>query len=541
MKKRLTGWISLAKMIYRQNWSYVFSTILACFGVFFLSPLITPIFLQQLFDQIESGTPSSLLRLVLATLLVLAIATAFAYVLLLYSEAWFCRLANHGSIHSFRSLYTIPFYQVGRRYSPQEQLNRIAHGCDGSTGVFAFSTNIITCLLSAGLVLVLLLRSSALFLVYAVLLASIEVIRTFVEGRRCFRIQKEIETHSAAAHGELFSLFTNLEELSVSSSQDFYIQKYRQARQAMWKEKQRKALLAATLDAVSETALLGTLWGLYSHLSVLIRTKAASLGILAAGQSLFQSFTGSLTRARSKAAMLPEAFAEIERLEEILEGSQPDYQEDSEPVPTSQPAVEIRNLCIEGKEGELFPNLSLSIQPGEKVAVVGPNGCGKSTLLRAIMGEYPLSSGQVLLYGEDVFQLPPQRKRRRIGFCPASFQLYGVTGEENIKMGTTAKEMTLFENGESRQEREKYLHSPANKLSEGQKQRVAIYRSLIGKAPLVIADEPDSALDPEQAERFLDCLIRESDTLIAITHNPAALSKFTRVIDMKDFIPAKSS
>lgn len=537
MKNKLASWITLSRNIYRDNWRFVWCTIGVCFGVFLIRPLITPIFLQQLFNEIETGTSKSLLILGFVALVALGILTMFSYILIVFSDAWFNHLTNYGNIHAFRSLFTIPFYKIEQQYSSEEQLNRISNGCSGSTSIFALLTQCVTYLICSVIVLILLVRISPAFLIYAIVLMVIEIIRASIEGKANYKFQSQIEIQSASTHGALFSLITNIEELSISSSQGYYLKQYNQFRQAVWKEQKKKAFLKAILDAVSETALLATMFGLYHQLFRLVQIGKASVGDVAAGQRLFEAFISNFSSARMNLMEVPKAFTTIDRLEEILDGAKLDITDEAKPIEDNNPfAINIKNLCIEGNDKTLFSNLNLSIKHGEKVAIIGPNGCGKSTLLKAILGEYTIKTGSISLAGKEISEITPEEKRTLIGYCPPTFQLYNISGFKNIEMGSFQEQVPLPQNQESAEEREKYIKSVPENMSEGQKQRVAIYRCLAGKTPIVIADEPDSALDLEQANVFVDCLIDNSNTLIAVTHNPAMLSKFSRIINLKDLL-----
>ena len=221
------------------------------------------------------------------------------------------------------------------------------------------------------------------------------------------------------------------------------------------------------------------------------------------------------------------------------------------PTPTSaptSPAISIRNLKKSFGPIEVLKDISLEVQPGEVVCIIGPSGSGKSTLLRCVnLLEVP-TSGTVLV-GADEITHPDadlDRIRRRIGMVFQSFNLFPhLTVLENLTVAQTkvlkrrtddAKRIAranLHRVGMSHKE-DAY---PAQ-LSGGQQQRVAIARSLSMDPQLMLFDEPTSALDPELVGEVLavmKSLASEGMTMVIVTHEMAfAREVADRVVFLDD-------
>jgi putative ABC transport system ATP-binding protein len=199
----------------------------------------------------------------------------------------------------------------------------------------------------------------------------------------------------------------------------------------------------------------------------------------------------------------------------------------------------------------VLKGISLDIEKGEFVSIMGASGSGKSTLLNilGILDNY--DSGEYLLNGVPIWNLSERKaaeyRNHMIGFIFQSFNLISFkTAVENV-------ELPLFYQGVSRKKRHtlalEYLerlglldwadHYP-NELSGGQKQRVAIARALITNPQIILADEPTGALDSKTSVEVMQLLKKLNDeehmTQIIVTHDPNVGAQTNRIIRIKDGI-----
>ncbi|MBR9844053.1 MAG: amino acid ABC transporter ATP-binding protein [Rhodobacteraceae bacterium] len=201
------------------------------------------------------------------------------------------------------------------------------------------------------------------------------------------------------------------------------------------------------------------------------------------------------------------------------------------------PFVEIRHAQKSYGDLEVLKDISLTVQRGEIVAIIGPSGSGKSTLLRAINDLDPLTGGEILLEGVQVNKTLPHRQyekhinamRQQIGMVFQHFNLFphlnvrdNVTMAPKLLKGISSKEADKLAeeqlNHVGMLERIDYYPS---QLSGGQKQRVAIARALAMQPKLMLFDEATSALDPELVEEVnlvMKKLAEEHMTMIIVTH-----------------------
>ena len=195
------------------------------------------------------------------------------------------------------------------------------------------------------------------------------------------------------------------------------------------------------------------------------------------------------------------------------------------------PVIELRHIDKRYGDLHVLKDISLSVQKGEVVVIIGPSGSGKSTLCRTINRLETIDSGEILIDGETIPQEGKDlaRLRSKVGMVFQSFNLFAhKTILDNVTMGPT--NVLKVPQKQARQEAMRLLKrvgvdSQASKvpaqLSGGQQQRVAIARSLAMHPDAILFDEPTSALDPEMIGEVLDVmteLAREGMTMLVVTH-----------------------
>ena len=191
---------------------------------------------------------------------------------------------------------------------------------------------------------------------------------------------------------------------------------------------------------------------------------------------------------------------------------------------------------------------SLRIAAGETVALAGPSGCGKTTLLNLLSGILAAGSGALSIAGCELSSLSDAARRafrlKNVGQVFQEFELLDyLSVRENIRLPFCINP-ALPLTSEARAECDRLCESlglapladrPIDRLSHGERQRVAIGRALVTRPRLLLADEPTGNLDPSTRDRIVDLLFAEARdreaTLILATHDHSLLPRFGRVID----------
>ncbi len=190
--------------------------------------------------------------------------------------------------------------------------------------------------------------------------------------------------------------------------------------------------------------------------------------------------------------------------------------------------VQIVDVVKKFGESVAVKNVSLSVAKGELFALLGSSGCGKSTLLRMLAGLESVSSGKILIDGEDLASMPPYR--RPINMMFQSYALFPhMTVEANIAFGLKQEGVPKAELKERVQaaldlvQMGRFAKRKPHQLSGGQQQRVALARSLVKRPKLLLLDEPMSALDKQIRQRtqieLVNILDRVGVTCIMVTHD----------------------
>ena len=201
--------------------------------------------------------------------------------------------------------------------------------------------------------------------------------------------------------------------------------------------------------------------------------------------------------------------------------------------------------------------VTVGIEPGERVAVVGASGAGKSTLFRTLTRMVALSDGEVAIGGRDLYALERRelkRVRRRVGAIHQAYDLVpqlpagvnaalgevgGMGFAATLRTFLTGPNRALAENVEAALYRvglEGYARQRTATLSGGQQQRVAVARLLVQKPDLVLADEPFAAVDPVTTRRVMEALFELNDegaTLVVNLHDVEVARKFPRILALK--------
>ena len=201
-----------------------------------------------------------------------------------------------------------------------------------------------------------------------------------------------------------------------------------------------------------------------------------------------------------------------------------------------------------GVETTALDTISLDIEQGEFVAIMGPSGSGKSTLMNIVAMLDTLSSGQYVLGGVEVSAASEARlaeiRKGNIGYIFQNFNLIDdLTVYENVELPL----LCLNVPRKSRQTRVRDVlellgvahrakHSPMQ-LSGGQQQRVAIARAVVGDPRLIVADEPTGNLDTSNGAEVMDMLTtlnRQGATILMVTHSPGHADRAGRILQMLD-------
>lgn len=257
--------------------------------------------------------------------------------------------------------------------------------------------------------------------------------------------------------------------------------------------------------------------------------------------SMVQSFGSALTTFSSSLVRAGRVFDFLELdCEEAEYSNIVELQKGCAPI-----AIEKLTFAYSGKS-DVLQNFSMEVMDGEKIIIMGESGCGKSTLLKLLLNFYQTASGKIMLYGHDINEYPLSQLRQLLTYIPQNSYLFEGSIRENIAFGYAGKRQVSNEEI-IRAARSAYaeefikmlpqgydthLDAGGSKLSGGQRQRIAIARAFLKDSPIILMDEPSSALDV-QSKKMINQAIKElmkQKVVLMVTHRTTSFEEFDRVV-----------
>jgi ATP-binding cassette subfamily B protein len=402
-------------------------------------------------------------------------------------------------------------------------------------------------LLVSGMTAVMLLMNWQLTLVALIVLPGLALLVRTYQGpmKQAAREQRKREGYLASTASEVLGAFKVVQGFQ---GERYEVERFSASNRSSLRSGLRAARLEARLRWSSELAV-----AVVTALVLGVAVRQVLLGALSPGDLLvfmayLQAFTRPLRRTSKVVERSARAVAAGERILELLE-IKPTVRDlpGAIAAPRFRGAIRYESVSFAYPHGgTVLSDVTLQIQPGERVAVVGPTGAGKTTLVHLLPRFYESSRGEVCIDGQNVREFTLASLREQISFVFQEPVLFATTVAENIAYGKSAarpEEIVLA--AERAGLREVIASMPdgydtvvgerGGTLSGGQRQCIAIARAIMKDAPIVVLDEPTTGLDSESAAFVMQALRRlmEGRTVIMISHELRLARDADRIVVLK--------
>ncbi|MDE5206087.1 cysteine/glutathione ABC transporter ATP-binding protein/permease CydC [Citrobacter amalonaticus] len=456
------------------------------------------------------------------------------------------RVLQHLRVHTFSKL--LPLSPAGlARYRQGELLNRIVADVDTLDHLYL---RVISPLVGAFVVImVVTIGLSVLDVTLACTLGGVMLLTLFIMPPVFYRAGKTTGQNLTHLRGQyrqqLTSWLQGQAELTIFGASDRY-RAQMETTELQWHEAQRRqseltALSQALMLLIGAVAILLMLW-----------MAAGGVGGNAQPGALIALFIFCALAAFEALAPVTGAFqhlgqviASAMRITELTE-QKPEvtFPTDVSDAP-DRVTLTLRDVSFSYPEQaqKALDSLSLQVNPGEHIAILGRTGCGKSTLLQLLTRAWDPQQGELLLNGRPIAALNEATLRKAIGVVPQRVHLFSATLRDNLLLAAPDASDEQLADTLRRVGLEKllddtglnsWLGEGGRQLSGGELRRLAIARALLHEAPLMLLDEPTEGLDATTESQMLELLaeVMREKTLLMVTHRLRGLARFDQIIVM---------
>jgi ATP-binding cassette subfamily B protein len=536
-----TDWATL-KRLFPYLWDYKWRVIAAL--VFMIGAKLAnvgvPVLLKNLIDSmtLKPGDP--------AALLVVPAGLLLAYGLLRLSTALFAELrelvfskatqgaARRIALETFQHLHSLSLrFHLERQTGGMTR--DIERGVRGIESLISYSLySIVPTLIEVTLVLgILAVKFDAWFawITAAALVVYIIFTVSVTEWRTQFR--KEANEFDSAAHAKAVDSLLNYETVKYFNNESFeagrYDESLQKLRRARLKSQTTLSMLNTGQQMIIAIGLVAMLWRATQGVVEGRMTLGDLVMVNAFMIQLYipLNFLGVLYREiKQSLTDLDKMFVLMEKEREVAD------KPSALPLQAADPTVRFENVSFAYEPArQILHNVSFEIPAGKTVAVVGPSGSGKSTLARLLYRFYDVQQGRITIADQDIREVTQSSVRQAIGIVPQDTVLFNDTVEYNIAYGRPGASREEVEEAARAARIHGFIESTPKgyatmvgerglKLSGGEKQRVAIARTLLKNPPIMIFDEATSALDSAN-ERAIQAELKgvaQNKTALVIAH-----------------------
>jgi ABC-type bacteriocin/lantibiotic exporter with double-glycine peptidase domain len=348
----------------------------------------------------------------------------------------------------------------------------------------------------------------------------------------------------ALVQKNLTEMINGIITIKSMGKEKLFFSNWKDAFSTQLKYSKQKGNWSAILSNISNTIQfifpMVTIWlGSYN-----LKNHFFTLGMLVAFNALSSSFLQPIISLSSSYTDIVVLKTYLSKLYDII-NTKPETGLSKDLYKKIDGNIALNNVYFKYTKFDLYTikNVSLNINAGEKIAIVGRSGSGKSTLLKLLLGLYSPDNGEIYIDKTNISQINVRNYRNQIGIVLQEPQLFNASIKENIILGknnVSEEELKLAANKAGIYDiiencplgLETIISENGINLSGGQRQKISLARALINNPKILFMDEPTSSLDNEAEKDFMNQIFKLDTTCIVISHRLSTIDKFSKVIVM---------
>ena len=549
MKKRSTI-RKILNYIKKYRWLMLLSILLAALTV--VLTLYVPILVGKAIDCIVSPgkVNFSILGYLLIQIAIVAALTAlFQWIMNMINNRVTYHVVRDIRADAFRKIQILPLKFLDAHQSGEIISRVIADVDQFADGLLMGFTQLFSGIVTILVTLVFMLFINVKITLVVVLLTPVSLfVANFVAKHtyQMFRSQSEIRAEQTAFIDEMVG---SQKVVQAFSREDETLKLFDEINERLEKSS-LKAIFYSSLTNPSTRFVNSLVYagvGLFGALAAL--NGNLSVGGLTSFLSYANQYTKPFNEISGVVTELQNALACAARIFELIEET-PQIPEPENPcvLQNVKGRLSLRDVSFSYvPERKLIEHFNLAVQPGQRIAIVGPTGCGKTTLINLLMRFYDVTGGSIVLEGEDIRNVTRKSLRQSYGMVLQETWLKSGTIRDNIKMGAPeASDEAMVEAAKASHAHSFIKRLPkgydteisddGGSLSQGQKQLLCIARVMLNKPPMLILDEATSSIDTRTELKIQDAFARlmQGRTSFIVAHRLSTIQNADKILVMKD-------
>lgn len=549
MKKKSTI-RKILNYIKKYRWLMLLSILLAALTV--VLTLYVPILVGKAIDCIVAPgkVNFSILGYLLIQIAIVAALTAlFQWIMNMINNRVTYHVVRDIRADAFRKIQILPLKFLDAHQSGEIISRVIADVDQFADGLLMGFTQLFSGIVTILVTLVFILFINVKITLVVVLLTPVSLfVANFVAKHtyQMFRSQSEIRAEQTAFIDEMVG---NQKVVQAFSREDETLKLFDEINERLEKSS-LKAIFYSSLTNPSTRFVNSLVYagvGLFGALAAL--NGNLSVGGLTSFLSYANQYTKPFNEISGVVTELQNALACAARIFELIEET-PQIPEPENPcvLQNVKGRLSLRDVSFSYvPERKLIEHFNLAVQPGQRIAIVGPTGCGKTTLINLLMRFYDVTGGSIVLEGEDIRNVTRKSLRQSYGMVLQETWLKSGTIRDNIKMGAPeASDEAMVDAAKASHAHSFIKRLPkgydteisddGGSLSQGQKQLLCIARVMLNKPPMLILDEATSSIDTRTELKIQDAFARlmQGRTSFIVAHRLSTIQNADKILVMKD-------